>query len=97
MKKLIIATCALFCATALVVQAQDAAPKKAKKEMTAEQKQLQKDMVTKYDANKNGKLDKDERTAMSDEDKAAWAKAFPKAPKKKADAAPEAPKADAAK
>ena len=98
MKKLIIATCALLCATALVVQAQDAAPKKAKKELTAEQKQVQKDMVAKYDTNKDGKLDKEEKAAMSAEDKAAWAKAFPKmGGKKKADAAPEAPKADAAK
>ena len=97
MKKLIIATVALLCATALVVQAQDA-PKKAKKELTAEQKQVQKDMVAKYDTNKDGKLDKEEKAAMSAEDKAAWAKAFPKmGGKKKADAAPEAPKADAAK
>ena len=61
MKKLIIATCALLCATALVVQAQDAAPKKAKKELTAEQKQVQKDMVAKYDTNKDGKLDMKKR------------------------------------
>ena len=87
MKKLIIATVALLCATALVVQAQDA-PKKAKKELTAEQKQLQTDMLAKYDADKNGKLDKTERAAMSAEDKAAWAKAFPM--KKKMDAAPKA-------
>ncbi len=95
MKKLIIATVALFCATALVVQAQDAAPKKAKKELTAEQQTLQKDMLAKYDADKNGKLDKTERAAMSAEDKAAWAKAFPG--KKKMDAAPAAPKPEAGK
>jgi hypothetical protein len=96
MKKLIIAAAALLCATTLVVQAQDA-PKKAKKEMTAEQKQLQKDMIAKYDTNKDGKLDKEEKAAMSAEDKAAYAKAFPKAAKKKMEAAPEAPKTDAAK
>ena len=95
MKKLIIATVALFCATAIVVQAQDAAPKKAKKELTAEQQTLQKDMLAKYDTDKNGKLDKTERAAMSAEDKAAYAKAFPA--KKKMDAAPAAPKPDAAK
>ena len=98
MKKLIIATVALFCATALVVQAEDAAPKKAKKEQTAEQKQVMADMLAKYDADKNGKLDKTEKAAMSAEDKAAWAKAFPAVHgKKKMDAAPEAPKPDAAK
>ena len=95
MKKLIIATVALFCATAIVVQAQDAAPKKAKKELTAEQQTLQKDMLAKYDTNKDGKLDKTERAAMSAEDKAAYAKAFPA--KQKMDAAPAAPKPDAAK
>ena len=98
MKKLIIATVALFCATALVVQAQDTAPKKAKKELTAEQQTLQKDMLAKYDTDKNGKLDKTEKAAMSAEDKAAWAKAFPAVHgKKKMDAAPEAPKPEAGK
>jgi hypothetical protein len=99
MKKLIIAAVALCCATALVVQAQDA-PKKASKKMTPEQKQLQADMLAKYDANKDGKLDKTEKGSMTQEEKDAWAKAFPAAhAKKKADAAPEAdaPKADAAK
>ncbi len=103
MKKLIIAAVALCCATALVVQAQDA-PKKASKKMTPEQKQLQSDMLAKYDANKDGKLDKTEKGSMTQEEKDAWAKAFPAHAKKKADAAPatdapklDAPKADAAK
>jgi len=78
MKKILITALALFCATAGVLQAQDAeGSKKARKELTSEQKQVQTDMVAKYDANKDGKLDKGEKGAMSAEDKAAWEKAFP--------------------
>jgi len=83
MKKLILAAIALCFATAIVVQAQDAAPKKQHK-LTAEQKQVQADMLAKYDTNKDGKLDKTEKAAMTPEDKATWAKAFPKPGKKKA-------------
>ena len=89
MKKLLLIAVALCCATAIVVQAQDAAPKKEKHKLTAEQKQLLADMTTKYDANKDGKLDKTEKDAMSQEDKDAWAKAFPSHGKKS-----DAPKAD---
>jgi Ni/Co efflux regulator RcnB len=69
MKKLIIAAVALCCATAIMVQAQDAAPKKGKKKMTPEQTQLMAEMTTKYDTNKDGKLDKEEKAAMSQEGK----------------------------
>jgi hypothetical protein len=75
MKKLLVAAVALFCATAIVVQAQDATPKKEKKKMTAEQKQIMTDMLAKYDTNKDGKLDKTERAAMSQEDKDKMTKA----------------------
>jgi hypothetical protein len=40
-------------------------------------------MLAKYDANKDGKLDKKEKAKMSQEDKDAWAKAFPAKKKKK--------------
>jgi len=67
----------LLCATALVVNAQDATtttkPKKTK--LTAEQQALQKEMLTKYDTNKDGKLDKNEKAAMSKEDKEKMTKA----------------------
>ncbi len=100
MKRLLVAALALFCASAIVVQAQDTAPKKAKKELTAEQKQVQADMLAKYDTNKDGKLDKTERAAMSQEDKDKMIKAG-LVPKKKAPAtdapAAAAPKADAGK
>jgi len=75
MKKLITIAIALLCASAVVVQAQDAKPKKAKKELTAEQLTVQKEMLAKYDTDKNGKLDKTEKAAMTKEDKEAWAKA----------------------
>lgn len=45
--------------------------------MTAEQKEFMKKMVEKYDANKDGKLDKEERAKMSDEDKAKQKELFP--------------------
>ena len=60
--------------------------------MTPEQTQLMTEMVAKYDTNKDGKLDKTEKAAMSQEDKDAWAKAFPPQKKKKGgeEAAPAA-------
>jgi len=95
MKKLLVVILGLLCATALTVQAQDAAPKKAKKPLTAEQQKVMDEMVAKYDTNKDGKLDKEERAKMSQEDKDAMAKAGLSGGKKKPDA--DAPKADAAK
>src|SRR6266550_1700090 len=69
MKKLLIALC-FVCALAVAVNAQD---KEAKKEA----KGLRKEMLDKYDANKDGKLDKEEKAKMSAEDKAKWDAAFP--------------------
>ena len=69
MKKLLVAAVALLCASTILVQAQDTAPKKEKKVLTAEQKALWKEIVTKYDTNKDGKLDKTERAVISQEDK----------------------------
>ncbi|MEY4916395.1 MAG: hypothetical protein RL616_308 [Verrucomicrobiota bacterium] len=84
MKKVLLIA-ALFCATAIVVQAEDAAApaKKVKKELTTEQKTLMDDMKAKYDTNKDGKLSKEERAAMSQEDKDKLAAAG-LGPKKKA-------------
>ena len=73
MKKLIVAVVALCCATAIVVQAQDAAPKKHK--LTPEQQTVMDAMLAKYDTNKDGKLDKTERAAMTQEDKEKMTKA----------------------
>lgn len=74
MKKLLIALC-FTCALALVVQAEDAKPGKKKHEQTAEQKALKKDLLAKYDVNKDGKLDQGERAKINTEDKAKMQKA----------------------
>ena len=66
MKKILVAVMGILCATALVVQAQDVKP--AKKALTPEQETLNKEMLAKYDANKDGKLDKTERAKISKED-----------------------------
>lgn len=96
MKKILVIALGLLCASAIVVQAQDAKPKH---KMTDEQKALLKELTAKYDTNKDGKLDKTERAAMSQEDKDKLAKAgLTHAKKKAADAtAPAAPAADATK
>ena len=87
----------ILCAAAVVVNAQDATtnatptkPRKAK--LTAEQQALQKDMLAKYDTDKNGKIDKTERAKISKEDMDKMVKAgLMKAPKKTAAEAPATP------
>jgi len=74
MKKLLLALCAITALT-LTVRADDAPAAPKKPELTAEQKAVMKDMLAKYDTNKDGKLSKDERAAMSAEDKAKMEKA----------------------
>jgi hypothetical protein len=86
MKKLLSAVC-MATILALTAHAADGdttsdAAKPKKPEMTAEQKAFRKEMVAKYDTNKDGKLSKEERAAMSPEDKAKWEKEFPPKPKK---------------
>lgn len=56
--------------------------------LTDEQKKARKDLLAKYDANKDGKLDKEERAKITDEDKAKLKKAglTPKKAGKKATA-----------
>ena len=70
MKKLLVALC-FTCVLALTVQAGEG---KKKHELTAEQKAeqktLKKDLLAKYDTNKDGKLDKEEKAKVSAEDKA---------------------------
>lgn len=94
MKKLLVATVALFCATAIIVQAQDATPKK--KKLTAEQQTVMTELLAKYDTNKDGKLDKTERAAMTQADKDKMTKAG-LGMKKKATAADTSTNAPAAK
>jgi len=93
MKKLLVAAIGLLCATAILVQAQDAKPKK---EMTPEQQTVMKEMLAKYDTNKDGKLDKNERAAMTQEDKDKMAKVGlgkPRKPAAPTDASTNAPAA----
>ena len=78
MKKLLIALC-FTCALAIAAHAEDK-PEGAKPEAkhpapTAEQKAFRKSLVEKYDTNKDGKLDKEERAKISqeDHDKAGYA------------------------
>jgi hypothetical protein len=88
MKKVLLTIAVL--ALALPLMAQDAPAKKAAKQpaLTAEQKETKKKLVEKYDINKDGKLDKEEKAKMSQEDKDALAKLTPKAAKKAAKDAP---------
>ena len=90
MKKLLVAALGLLCATAIMVQAQDAKPKK---ELTPEQQTVMKEMLAKYDTNKDGKLDKTERAAMTQEDKDKMTKAGFGKPKKPAAPSTNAPAA----
>jgi hypothetical protein len=84
MKKVLVTIAGVICATAICVHADDAADsgkKKSHHKVTPEQKEL----LEKYDTNKDGKIDKDERSKMTQEDKDKWAKAAG-AHKKKKDA-----------
>jgi hypothetical protein len=78
MKKVLLTLIAIVCVASFSLMAQDKAQDKkapAKKaEMTAEQKAEYKKLVERYDTNKDGKLDKEERAKMTQEDKDAMRK-----------------------
>jgi hypothetical protein len=76
MKKLLVALCCT-CALALAVNAQDA------KEKKHETSAVHKELLEKYDTNKDGKLDKEEKAKMTAEDKKKWAEAAGKGKKEK--------------
>ena len=63
MKKLLVALC-VTCALALAVQAQD-----KDKEKKGDKAGPSKELLDKYDTNKDGKIDKEERAKDSAEDK----------------------------
>lgn len=76
MKKLLMVLC-FTCALALVAQAEPEKKEGKKREApTAEQKAARKALLEKYDANKDGKLDKEERAKITEEErkKAGYAK-----------------------
>ena len=72
MKKMLVAIAGLACAFALAVSSAQA---QEKHKLTDEQKAVMKEMLAKYDANKDGKLDKEERAKISADDKAKMEKA----------------------
>src|SRR5437879_13183803 len=72
MKRLFIAGLGLACAAAMTVNAQAG----NHKNLTDEQKAVLQEMLAKYDTNKDGKLEKDERVKMTKEDRKKWAKTF---------------------
>jgi len=74
MKKIIVITLGLVCAFAInLASAQDSTEKPAKKAAPGqEQKALRKELTEKYDVNKTGRLDREERSKMTPEDLAKW-------------------------
>ena len=82
MKKLLTIASCVACALALTISALA----QEKKEPTEEQKKLQKELLEKYDTNKDGKLDKEERSKMTPEDQDKARKAGMGGGKKKKDA-----------
>ena len=66
MKKLSVIAFGLLIASALTVSAAGG----SKKELTPDQQKLKTEMTTKYDANKDGKIDEQEAAKVSSEDKA---------------------------
>ncbi len=81
MKKLILLAAILATAFTGTLRAEDAKPpadhaeRPKRAPLTAEQKELMKEIKAKYDTNKDGKLDKTERAAISKEDHARMDKA----------------------
>lgn len=84
MKKLLTALC-ITCALVLMTHAEEGKTKKkseGKTPITSEQKALRKEILAKYDTNKNGRLDKAEKAKISAEDKEKFNKAYPETKKK---------------
>ena len=91
MKKILLALC-MASALTLVVRAEDAPVKKdaaPKHAITAEQKTTRDELIAKYDADKNGKLNKDEKAKMSADDLAKWQAIYPAKKKGEGEAKPE--------
>jgi hypothetical protein len=77
MKKTLLAAIIAMVGWSLVAADQTAASQQTQK-LTRDQKQERKALIEKYDANKDGKLDKDELAKMSQEDKDKWVQLNPK-------------------
>lgn len=72
MKKILTALCLI---AALALAAQTAQAKAKKPALTDEQKAVRKEIIDKYDTNKDGKLDAEEKAKISAEDKEKMTKA----------------------
>jgi len=70
MKKMLLVIAGILCAFSLTANA-----RQGKHKQTPEQKALRKEIIAKYDTDKNGKLDKQERAKISKEDKERMQKA----------------------
>jgi hypothetical protein len=70
MKKLLVVVAVLVCAFSLTASAGQ-----GKHKLTPEQKALRKEILEKYDTNKDGKLNKKERAQISKEDRERLEKA----------------------
>lgn len=80
MNRLVIGCIAIVCALGLTVNAAEGTKKH---KPAAEQSDTVKQLVEKYDTNKDGKLDKQEKAAMTKADKKTWAQAHKKGAKSK--------------
>jgi len=92
MKKILVVASVILLGLAVSTRADDEAAKKGEKNKstpTAEEKVQRKQLIEKYDTNKNNRLDKEERSKMTPEDLEKWNKFAPEkskpadAPKKK--------------
>lgn len=85
MLRVMILAVGLACAMTLTVRAEDdKKPEKPKRpQLTEEQKALRKEIVDKYDKDKDGKLSPEERKEISAEDKEKMQKAGIGGPRKK--------------
>jgi Ca2+-binding EF-hand superfamily protein len=68
MKKLLVIAVLACAISSLTVTAAEG----KKKELTEEQQKTKKELIAKYDTDKNGKIDKEERAKMTKEDKEKW-------------------------
>jgi hypothetical protein len=78
MKRLLPILVGVLCLSVVAVDAQDKPKRKnggGRPALTEDQKSLMKEIRTKYDTNKDGKLDADERKKISAEDKEKLEKA----------------------
>ena len=75
MKHIVITTALALVLVGSFTSAQAQEEKKKRPELTEEQKALMKQMTEKYDANKDGRIDQDERTKISQEDREKMQKA----------------------